>query len=98
MPASPLDLSGRAVLVTGGARGVGRGITEVFLEAGADVVICGRSEPEAPVSAAGRVAVFTAADVRDSAQAAAAVAAVVDRFGRIDVVVNNAGGSPESDA
>ena len=98
MTASPLDLSGRAVLVTGGARGVGRGITELFLEAGADVVICGRTEPESAVSASGREAVFVGADVRDAAQAAGAVAAVVERYGRIDVVVNNAGGSPESDA
>ena len=39
------DMKGKAVIVTGGARGVGRGITECFLEAGADVVICGRNEP-----------------------------------------------------
>ena len=40
-----LDMSGRVVLVTGGGRGIGRGIASVFLDAGADVVICGRSEP-----------------------------------------------------
>ena len=98
MTASPLDLSGRAVLVTGGARGIGRGITERFLEAGADVVVCGRTEPDEPVAVDGRAATFVAADIRDSEQAAAAVRAVVDRHGRIDVVVNNAGGSPESDS
>ncbi len=43
--AMEIDLSGRIVLVTGGGRGVGRGITETFLDAGADVVICGRNEP-----------------------------------------------------
>jgi alkylation response protein AidB-like acyl-CoA dehydrogenase/NAD(P)-dependent dehydrogenase (short-subunit alcohol dehydrogenase family) len=41
-----IDLSGRVAIVTGGGRGVGRGISEAFLEAGADVVICGRKEPE----------------------------------------------------
>ena len=41
-----IDLVGRTVLVTGGGRGIGRGISERFLEAGADVVICGRGEPD----------------------------------------------------
>ena len=40
-----LDFSGQVVVVTGGARGIGRGITEAFLTAGADVVVCGRNEP-----------------------------------------------------
>ena len=39
-----LDMSGRVVIVTGGGKGVGRGITERFLEAGAEVIICGRNE------------------------------------------------------
>ena len=93
-----VDLSGRAVLVTGGARGVGRGITEAFLAAGADVVICGRTTPDVDVSRDGRTAVFVTADVRDPEQAAAAVDAVQAKLGRVDVVVNNAGGSPHSDA
>ena len=73
-----LDMTGRAVLVTGGAGGVGRGITEAFLARGADVVICGRNEPDVLPSAGGREAVFTAADVRD----ADAVAALVDATDR----------------
>ncbi len=58
-------LVGRVVIVTGGGRGVGRGISERFLEAGAEVVICSRSEPEKLPEAGGRTALFTAADVRD---------------------------------
>ena len=50
-PGNPLDCTGKVVLVTGGSRGVGRGITESFLAAGADVAICGRKEPEAPTRA-----------------------------------------------
>ncbi len=93
-----LDLTGHVALVTGGGKGVGRGITHRFLEAGADVVICGRNEPEQPLEAGGRSAHFVAADVRDVEQSAAVVAAATERFGRLDVLVNNAGGAPEADA
>jgi NAD(P)-dependent dehydrogenase (short-subunit alcohol dehydrogenase family) len=94
--AAPLDFTGKVVVVTGGSRGVGRGITEAFLVAGADVVICGRSEP-APAdlpAGGGRRAVFVAADVRQAEQATEVVTKATDRFGRLDVLVNNAGGAP----
>jgi len=93
----PLNFGGKAVIVTGGARGIGRVIAETFLTAGADVVICGRNEPEQLPAAGGRDAVFVAADVRDPDRVDALVAATVDRFGRLDVLVNNAGGSPPAD-
>ena len=93
-----LDMSGRVVLVTGGARGIGRGIAERFLAAGAAVAICGRSEPDELPTASGRTAVFIAADVRDADAVDALVAAVVDQLGRLDVLVNNAGGSPSADS
>ncbi len=94
--ANPLDFSGKVVVVTGGARGVGRGISESFLAAGAEVVICGRSEPAAADLPAhgGRRAVFVQADVRDAEQAGAVIEQTSGRFGRLDVLVNNAGGSP----
>lgn len=78
------------VLVTGGAKGVGRGITEAFLHAGAQVVICGRSAPEQlPQGAA-----FIACDVRDTAAVDALFAQIEQRLGGLDVLVNNAGGAP----
>jgi NAD(P)-dependent dehydrogenase (short-subunit alcohol dehydrogenase family) len=93
---NPLDFHDKVVVVTGGSRGVGRGITEAFLAAGAEVVICGRSEPAAAdlPTQAGRRAVFLTADVRDAEQAAAVMTGATERFGRLDVLVNNAGGSP----
>lgn len=91
----PLDLSGKVAIVTGGTRGVGRGITRRFLEAGARVVVCARKEPQGPVSAGGREARFVPADVRDGEQIARVLAEVRESFGRLDVLVNNAGGSPQ---
>lgn len=89
-----IDLSGRVVLVTGGGKGVGAGIVEKFLEAGALVEICGRNEPEVLPSYDERVPVFTAVDVREADELHAWVTAAVERNGRIDVAVNNAGGAP----
>ncbi|HWS32110.1 MAG TPA: SDR family oxidoreductase [Actinoplanes sp.] len=85
----PLDYSGRAVLVTGGTRGIGAAIAEAFRDAGADVLVCARTSPSAVPP--GR---FFPADVRDPAQAAAVVEEAVTRFGRLDILINNAGGSP----
>ena len=89
---------GRVALVTGGTRGVGRGIALALLEAGAEVAICGRKPPETPVEASGRPALFLPCDVRAADQAAALVNDVAQRFGRLDLLVNNAGGSPVADA
>lgn len=93
-----LSMHGGVVLVTGGVRGVGAGIARTFLEVGATVVTCARREPEAPTAAGGRAAHFIACDVRESAQVQAMVDEVVRRYGRLDVVVNNAGGSPPTEA
>lgn len=94
------DLSGRVALVTGGSRGVGRGIAEAFLAAGAEVVVCARNAPaKMPTSPPGdREAVFVGADVRDWDEIGQVVATTVERFGRLDVAVNNAGGSPPASA
>lgn len=88
------DLSGRAVLVTGGTKGLGLGLATAFATAGAEVLVCARSESHAlPDGIA-----FAPADLRDAAAAAGVVDAAVAKFGRLDVVVNNAGGSPEAAA
>jgi NAD(P)-dependent dehydrogenase (short-subunit alcohol dehydrogenase family) len=89
-----LDFTGRAVLVTGGTRGIGAVIARAFLSAGAEVLVCARREPPDLPRAAGREAHFTAADIRDPAQAEALVQTAVSRLGRLDVLINNAGGAP----
>lgn len=95
---NPLDYSGKVVIVTGGGRGVGRGISERFLAAGADVVICGRNQPDELPQAGERKARFCVADVRDVDQITQVVDFTMEHFARLDVLINNAGGAPEADA
>ncbi|MET9610333.1 SDR family oxidoreductase [Streptomyces sp. NPDC006512] len=89
-----MELKGRVAVVTGGTRGVGAGIARSFLAAGAEVVLCARRPPERPVRAGGRQAAFTALDLRDPDAVRESFAAVADRYGRLDCLVNNAGGTP----
>jgi NAD(P)-dependent dehydrogenase (short-subunit alcohol dehydrogenase family) len=94
-----LDASGKVVVVTGGSKGLGRAMALGFAEAGADVVIASRKiEPcEAvadDVRAVGRRALAVRCHVGDWAQCGSLVDATVAEFGRIDVLINNAGIAP----
>jgi NAD(P)-dependent dehydrogenase (short-subunit alcohol dehydrogenase family) len=82
---STFDFDDQVVVVTGGSRGVGAGIVTAFLDAGANVVTCGRHEAEVDG------AVFVAADIRKPAEAERVIAKAVEQWGRLDVLVNNAG-------
>lgn len=88
------DLSGHVAVVTGGTRGVGAGITRALLAAGAEVVTCARRPPDRPVEAAGRTARFLPLDLRDPDAVGAFFDQVRDDYGRLDTLVNNAGGTP----
>jgi len=89
-------LDGLAALVTGGDSGIGRAVAVLFAREGADVAICHLDEErdaqdtKAAVEAEGRRAIVLKGDVADPEFARAAVKAVLDAFGRIDVVVPNA--------
>ena len=94
--APALDYSGKVVLVTGGTKGIGAGIARCFLAAGAKVVVCGRQTPETLPAAGGAQAEFIAADVREVESLQALFREIKARHGRLDVVVNNAGGAPHA--
>ena len=96
-------LDGRVAVVTGGSRGIGRGLVLALSAAGADVVVAGKSETENPrlpgtihsvareVRSLGGRALPIRTDVRDAAAVETLIARTVEEFGRVDIVVSNAG-------
>ncbi|MBI2964267.1 MAG: glucose 1-dehydrogenase [Deltaproteobacteria bacterium] len=98
MTKTPFSLEGKTALVTGGGTGIGKSIAIEFARAGADVAICSRRiEHLEPVVKAiqdlGKRSFATAVDVRQEEQVKAVVEATAARFGRLDIMVNNAGAS-----
>ncbi len=101
MAQSPFSLDGKTAIVTGGGTGIGKSIAIEFARAGADVAICSRKlEHLEPVSKAihdlGRRTFAMAVDVRQEDQVKAMVERAVSEWGRLDVMVNNAGASVRS--
>jgi 7-alpha-hydroxysteroid dehydrogenase len=101
MSSNPLDafrLDGKVAIVTGAGRGIGASCARTFAAAGADVAIASRTKDQldevaAEIRAAGRQALVLPTDVNDNDAVAAIVDETVAQLGRVDIVVNNAGGT-----
>jgi 3-oxoacyl-[acyl-carrier protein] reductase len=94
-------LAGRVAIVTGGSRGIGRGIADLFAAEGAALVIVGRdanggNDAVASIAEAGGKAAFVAGDIALAETSARMVTTALDRFGRLDILCHNAGIFPES--
>ena len=91
-----IDLSGRAAIVTGGASGIGQGISMVLATQGADVAVADLNGPGAEavaeqVKRLGRKSLAYEVDVRRSDSVASMVSGVLSAFGKVDILVNDAG-------
>ncbi len=95
-----LSLDGKVAIITGASQGLGHAMALKFAEAGADIVAASRTKEKLDQTAGevrklGRKCLVVPADVTQSAQVNAIIAAAIKEFGRIDVLVNNAGGGDE---
>lgn len=92
-----VDLRGKVAAITGGSRGIGRGLAEAFLAAGASVAICGRNTEKGHKALAemdaGDRCIFCTADVTEQSDVESFIDKTIEEFGRIDILINNAGGS-----
>ncbi|MBV8693830.1 MAG: SDR family NAD(P)-dependent oxidoreductase, partial [Actinobacteria bacterium] len=90
-PLAPFRLDGRTAIVTGASSGLGARFARVLAAAGADVVLAARRADRIEALAKELDGLAVTCDVSDDAQCQALVDATVDRYGRVDVLVNNAG-------
>ena len=85
-----MSFKDKTIIVTGGGRGIGRGISGSFAAQGANIIICGRRQPESlPPNSH-----FISLDIREADAAKTLVAFALEKTGRLDCLINNAGGGP----
>jgi len=91
-------IADKVVIITGGTKGIGKEIAQSFLKEKAKVIICARNKPQEIIRTGENNADFFECDVRESSQVKALIDYCVTTYGRLDVLVNNAGGAPPADS
>lgn len=89
-----ISFKNKSILITGGTRGIGAEITKTFLKLDAKVIILARHKPKRPIQAKGNKAIFIECDIRKSESIDNVIDELKKSYKTIDVLINNAGGSP----
>jgi NAD(P)-dependent dehydrogenase (short-subunit alcohol dehydrogenase family) len=89
-----INFKNKTVLITGGSRGIGLEITKTFLKHQANVIILARNKPKRKIQSKGNASYFIECDIRDVDSIDSAIKLITSKYKSIDVLINNAGGSP----
>jgi NAD(P)-dependent dehydrogenase (short-subunit alcohol dehydrogenase family) len=89
-----INFKNKTVLITGGSRGIGLEITRTFLKHQANVIILARNKPKRKIQSKGNASYFIECDIRDVDSIDSAIKLIASKYKSIDVLINNAGGSP----
>ncbi len=91
-------ISDKVIIVTGGTKGIGKQIAQAFLKEEAKVIICARNQPHETIRDGENLADYFQCDVRESSQIMELIDYCLNTYGRLDILINNAGGAPPADS
>ncbi len=89
-----INFKNKTVVITGGSKGIGLEITRTFLKHQANVIILARNKPKRKIQSKGNASYFIECDIRDVDSIDSAIKLIASKYKSIDVLINNAGGSP----
>ena len=98
VPVNNINFKNKTILITGGTKGIGIGITKSFLKLDANVIVLARNKPSRNIQSKGNAAFFVECDIRDLDSIAKALKIIQTRYKKLDVLINNAGGAPLADS
>ena len=93
-----INFKNKTVVITGGSKGIGLGITKTFLKHQANVIILARNKPKRKIQSKGNAGYFIECDIRNTESIDRAIKDIASKYKSIDVLINNAGGAPMADS